>query len=199
MSRRPRGLHPDEQALWQQIARSARALHPERPVRTEVRDPPVPAAKPPESLFQVFRLGEKLRPHPVSHDLAPLPRDHLAAQPIRMDHKTFERMTRGKLAPEARIDLHGMTLSEAHGELIRFMLNVHAGGRRLILVITGKGRPGPDWDPVPRPVGILRQQVPVWLARPPLSPLVQAVGPAHQRHGGAGAVYVWLRNGRSPR
>jgi DNA-nicking Smr family endonuclease len=45
-----------------------------------------------------------------------------------MDAKTHGKMTRGKLQPEARIDLHGMTLAEAHPELIRFILNAHAAG-----------------------------------------------------------------------
>ena len=57
-----------------------------------------------------------------------------------MDAKAFARMSRGKLSPEARIDLHGMTLAEAHPELIGFILNAQAQGLRLVLVITGKGK-----------------------------------------------------------
>lgn len=196
MSRRPRGLHPDEQALWQQVARSTRALHPERPARADPHALPAPTAKPPESLLQAFRLGERLRPHPVSHDMAPSPRDHLAAQPIRMDRKTFERMARGKLAPEARIDLHGMTLSEAHGELIRFVLNAHTDGLRLILVITGKGKRGEDHGPIPARIGALRHQVPQWLALPPLGLAILQVTTASLKHGGEGAYYVYLRRAR---
>lgn len=194
MTRRPRNLHPEERELWQKIASSARALHPDRPERLELRELTLaPPPKKPASLFQAFRVGEKVRPKPVGHDVALTPKDHLAAQPLRMDRKTFDRMARGKLSPEARIDLHGMTIAEAHGELIRFVLNAHADGLRLILVITGKGKRRDDHGPIPQRMGALRHQVPHWLALPPLGPAVQQVATASLKHGGEGAYYVYLR------
>lgn len=126
-------------------------------------------------------------------DLAPHPRETLHAQPLRMDHKTHKRMTRGKLAPDARIDLHGMTLAIAQPVLTRFILNAHADGRRLVLVITGKGKPGGPDAPLPVRPGALRHNVPHWLHMPPLNAIVLQVRPAHQRHGGDGAYYVYLR------
>ncbi|MGL4321553.1 MAG: Smr/MutS family protein, partial [Paracoccaceae bacterium] len=105
----------------------------------------------------------------------------------------FGKMTRGKLAPEARIDLHGMTLSEAHPELISFILNAHSAGLRLVLVITGKGKPKADHGPIPYRTGVLRHQVPQWLRLPPLGPAVLQVSEAHLKHGGSGAFYVYLR------
>lgn len=197
MSRRPRNLHPEERELWQKIASSARALHPDRPERIEPRELTLTATpKKPASLLQAFRVGEKVRPRPLGHDVAPAPADHLAAQPLRMDHKTFNRMARGKLVPEARIDLHGMTVAEAHGELIRFVLNAHADGLRLVLVITGKGKRREDHGPIPQRMGALRHQVPHWLALPPLGPAVQQVATANLKHGGEGAYYVYLRRVR---
>jgi len=194
MTRRPRNLHPEERELWQKIACSARALHPDRPERLELRELTLaPQPKKPAGLFQAFRVGEKVRPKPVGHDVALAPKDHLAAQPLRMDRKTFDRMARGKLSPEARIDLHGMTIAEAHGELIRFVLNAHADGLRLILVITGKGKRRDDHGPIPQRMGALRHQVPHWLALPPLGPAVQQVATASLKHGGEGAYYVYLR------
>lgn len=194
MSRRPRGLHPEERDLWQQIAKSTRALHPDRPMKLQVQEL-TPAPKKDISLFSAFRVGEKLQPRPVPHDLAPAPHDHLAAQPLRMDRRTFERMARGKLAPEARIDLHGMTLAQAHGELIRFVLNAHSDGLRLVLVITGKGKRGSDQGPIPARIGALRHQVPHWLALPPLGSAILQITPASLKHGGEGAYYVYLRRG----
>jgi DNA-nicking Smr family endonuclease len=110
-----------------------------------------------------------------------------------MDAKTHGKMTRGKLAPEARIDLHGLTLAEAHPELIHFILNAQAQGLRLVLVITGKGKRRDDGGPIPQRMGALRHQVPAWLHLPPLGPAVLQVTEAHQRHGGSGAYYVYLR------
>ena len=110
-----------------------------------------------------------------------------------MDRKVFARMKRGKLSPEARIDLHGRRLEDAHGALVRFVLSSQASGRRLVLVITGKGKSGPDDGPIPRPRGVLRHQVPEWLALPPLAQAVLQVTTAHASHGGSGAYYVYLR------
>ena len=62
-----------------------------------------------------------------------------------MDAGTFGRMRKGKLSPEGRIDLHGMTLAEAHPALISFILGSRAKGRRFVLVITGKGRVTDDF------------------------------------------------------
>jgi DNA-nicking Smr family endonuclease len=109
-----------------------------------------------------------------------------------MDRRRFLAMTRGRSTPEARIDLHGMTLAEAHDELARFLLRCHAAERRLVLVITGKGggrgRTG-HYEPS---AGVLRRHVPHWLALPPLDRLVLQTAEAHRSHGGAGALYVYL-------
>ena len=111
-----------------------------------------------------------------------------------MDAKAYRRLTRGKLDPEARIDLHGMTLAEAQPALGGFLRRAQADGRRLVLVITGKGRGrSDDAGPLPYRNGALRHEVPLWLQRPPLHPMVQQVAPAHARHGGSGALYVYLR------
>ncbi|ABA80422.1 DNA mismatch repair protein MutS [Rhodobacter sphaeroides] len=198
MARR-RTLRPDEEELWQAVARSAQPLHPAR-IRTHLpKDEPAPRAPEPQvqvPIFPHFRVGEKVR-HGTSHNLVPPLRDHLAAQPLRMDAKNFARMSRGKLSPEARIDLHGMTLTEAHPELIRFVLNAHSDGLRLVLVITGKGSRRPDdHGPIPQRQGVLRHQVPQWLRMPPLGAVVLQVAVAHLKHGGEGAYYVYLRRGR---
>lgn len=111
-----------------------------------------------------------------------------------MDKRRFQRLSRGKLDPEARIDLHGMTLAQAHGALNGFILRAHAAGLRLVLVITGKGRERPDDGlAVPDRPGALRHEMPHWLAAPPLRALVQDLQPAHRSHGGGGAWYLWLR------
>ena len=193
MARRRR-LSPEEEDLWSSVARTARALHSSQ-FRPPEADPPplVPApmqhARP---RLSPFVLGEKAKPS-ERRDLAPAPAEVLGLASLQMDAKTHGKMTRGKLAPEARIDLHGMTLAEAHPELIHFILNARAQGLRLVLVITGKGKRRDDGGPIPQRIGALRHQVPGWLHLPPLGPAVLQVTEAHQRHGGSGAYYVYLR------
>ena len=195
--RRPRGLNPDEQALWQRVAGSARALHPEHPRRAE---PPAKPAKPaqpaPRPDLSGFGIGPARGPMTTAINLAPGPEDHLRAQPLRMDRRAHQAMTRGRLRPEGRIDLHGMTLAQAHPALIRFILSSQSAGLRLVLVITGKGRRGDDDGPIPQRVGALRHQLPHWLSQPPLSGVTLQTTPAHARHGGAGAFYIYLRRAR---
>lgn len=115
------------------------------------------------------------------------------AFPVRMDRKALTRLKGGKLDPEARIDLHGMTLAQAHPALIGFIQRSQAQGRRLVLVITGKGAALDGDGPIFERRGVLKRQVPHWLHQAPLAGAVLQVAQAHRRHGGEGALYVYLR------
>lgn len=198
MARR-KGLTAEDEALWSIVKKSATPLHPEIRAGLILPEaaPPAPGIRPdpphPEPMPH-FRVGSRplRKPMPVV-DLSPHPGHRLREDPLRMDHKTHRRMNQGKLSPEARIDLHGMTLNVAHPQLTRFILNAHADGRRLVLVITGKGREGGPDAPLPVRPGALRHNVPLWLHMAPLNQLVLQVRPAHRRHGGEGAYYVYLR------
>ena len=133
---------------------------------------------------------------PLKDNLAPSIQNAMSNQTVAMDRKTFKNMQRGRLSPDARIDLHGMTLDRAHTALNRFVLSSHASGKRLLLVITGKGKNRDEGGPIPVRFGVLRHQVPEWLRLPPLGPLVLQVSQAHASHGGGGAFYVYLRRSR---
>jgi DNA-nicking Smr family endonuclease len=186
MARR-RSLRPEELDLWQAVARTARPLHgivAPHPVVIDQGLKAVPEVKA-RAAVPRFRMGEKAVPFRVD--------DSLPTPALQMDAKAFTRMSKGKLVPEARLDLHGMTVSEAHPELIRFILNASSEGLRLVLVITGKGKPGPDFGPIPQRYGVLKHQVPNWLRMPPLGAVILQVSEAHLKHGGAGALYVYLR------
>ena len=143
--------------------------------------------------MQPFRLGEQVAPAKTSTSLGASPAQALQQQPVRMDAKTHKLMAKGRLSPEARLDLHGMTLAQAQPELTRFILTCHTSGLRLVLVITGKGKPGGSDAPLPVRPGALRHHVPNWLHRAPLAPVILQVRAAHHRHGGEGAYYVYLR------
>ncbi|MBN8629268.1 MAG: Smr/MutS family protein [Rhodobacterales bacterium] len=190
---RRRHLSPEEADLWRTVARTARPLHGHPvPLPDPVLPPDPPPLAPARPRLSPFLLGEKHH-KPERRDLAPSLPELVGQAPLRMDAGTHSRMTRGKLAPEARIDLHGMTLAEAHPELIRFILNAQSQGLRLVLVITGKGKRRDDTGPIPQRMGALRHQVPHWLHLPPLGPAVLQISEAHLKHGGGGAYYVYLR------
>ena len=123
-----------------------------------------------------------------------------------LDRRTAQRLTRGQLPIEARLDLHGMRQTEAHTALNRFIAQSYGSGKRCVLVITGKGKKkfnlgrfyhdDPDdhftGEHTSRP-GVLRENVPQWLSRPPNSHLVLRTAPARPKDGGDGALYVYLR------
>jgi len=114
-----------------------------------------------------------------------------AAVVTPLGRRTRSRIARGRLAIEARLDLHGLTQSEAHASLLRFLRAASNRGARLVLVITGKGRRTPaDGKP-----GVLRYQLPRWLELPEFRALVVGFEQAHAAHGGEGAFYVQLRRG----
>ena len=195
--RRPRHLSAEERALWDRVAERATPLHP---TRQEPAPDAAPVPKPkklsaPRNPAPDFRVGQKAdttRSHDIMRPLV----DRLATAPVNMDSKSFGKMKRGKLKPEARIDLHGMTMAEAHPELVSFILRSQSMGRRLVLVITGKGKDRDEGGPIPTRLGILRHQVPQWMALPPLSQAILQITPAHLKHGGHGAYYVYLRRNR---
>lgn len=198
MKRRPRHVSAEERALWDQIAKRADPL--KKPtaklVRAKPGSPKAPAA--PRAASDIrpdFRVGEAVD-HSLDHDLLPSLGQQLKAAPVQMDRKSFGRMRRGKLKPDARLDLHGMTLAQAHPALTGFIMRSAGMGHRLVLVITGKGKQRDDGGPIPTKFGVLRHQVPQWLAMAPLRGLVLQVTEAHIRHGGQGAYYVYLRRAR---
>lgn len=105
-----------------------------------------------------------------------------------LDGNTQRKLVRGELAPTAKIDLHGMTEAAAHGALTAFVLSAHRRGDRLVLVVTGKGSASTK-----SAGGVLKQMVPRWLDEAPMVKIIAEKRWAHRRHGGEGALYVYLR------
>ncbi len=196
MSRRR--VRPEELELWQQVAKSADPLHRKRkPDPAPVKPPSkVKTDRPAPAPLQSFDMGQAALAQTQTHYFPKTTGERLKEAPVQMDSKAFGRMKRGKLEPEARIDLHGMTLDRAHGALGRFIITSQTRGLRLVLVITGKGSREDPYDPMPRRRGVLKSQVPVWLRMAPLGQAVLQISEAHQRHGGTGAYYVYLRRNR---
>ena len=166
---------PDDFEVWRRLTRSVRPL----PGR---RAPPQARPRKPE------KVPERPEPPtPSSCGPAPVPRPAPAGGGL--DKRTARRIRRGALRIEARIDLHGYTREEACRRLTRFIAESQLAGRRLVLVVTGKGRRPEDG----MSTGVIRRETPHWLARPPNAARVLDTAPAQPRDGGDGALYVYLR------
>ena len=123
----------------------------------------------------------------------------VARAPSGVNGATQDKLRRGLMEPDARIDLHGMTQTAAHRTLFTWLAAAHSRGYRLVLVVTGKGNPKNDENApwMMSAHGVLKQMVPRWLNEPELAALIASVQPAHVKHGGGGALYVYLRKARA--
>jgi DNA-nicking Smr family endonuclease len=172
-----RRLSAHERALWARVAASVKPLPgkraPEAPAVAVAPAPAAPAllARPAQTRPKPPQPAAKAQPHPLG---APL------------DGTWDRQISRGRLSPDRVIDLHGHSVADAHAILASAIL---AGdGTRVILVVTGKGRPD-------RPARI-RAELMHWLERPDLRPHVASLRAAHPRHGGGGAFYIVLRRAK---
>ncbi len=100
------------------------------------------------------------------------------------NRKNERPVRRGKQTISASFDLHGHSQDSAWAALPRFLSREQAKGSSCVIVITGKGRLGE---------GVLRRNFLHWLEMPESRPLVSGFAPAHAKHGGGGAWYVFLR------
>ncbi len=198
--RRRGTLTPEDRALWDSVTRSVEPLSSDgRPVS---RSPEKTA--PDRSASSVKKPASQ---PPTAHNSQPArhptPTYHHAPPPSGLDRRTRQRIAKGSIAIDARIDLHGLTQRQAHTRLKSFIAGCQQRGDRHVLVITGKGGwksdTGTGRDPEER--GVLRRVVPHWLSAPEFCVFVAGFEEAHIAHGGGGAFYVRLRrrNARHPR
>jgi DNA-nicking Smr family endonuclease len=173
---RSRRLSEGERVLWREITRGIQPLRPlaieDIEAESDTRGSPTPVAAPP-------RPAKSPPQKPKTDSLPEL---------TPLGRRAKQRVARGRDTIDGRLDLHGLTQAEAHGVLLRFLQAAQARGAKLVIVITGKGRGGEG--------GVLKRQVPMWLALPEFRSLVVGIEEAHQRHGGEGALYLRVRRPR---
>ena len=195
---RRRRLRPDEEELWRKATEKTDQIRFNKLVKSDNFVTPIKISnlEKPKVDFVPKTFSGLVNKQLVHLDLAMSVSEQVAGRKISMDRKAYARLMRGKLRPEGKIDLHGMTLEGAHPVLTRFILSAQSQGKRLVLVVTGKGKQRDDGGPIPVRIGVLRHQVPQWLNNPPLSLAILQVTQAHVRHGGGGAYYVYLKKVR---
>lgn len=180
-SDRRRVLSLEERGLWRKVTQSIAPLYDR--LEPDSGEEATESVAPPRREIKEKRAAKTAPvaaapPAPPNMPLAPL------------DRRMRQRVARGRQAIDARLDLHGMTQSEAHAALLHFLRAASGRGLRLVLVITGKGRRNVG------ETGVLRRQVPHWLALPEFRSVVIGFDDAHITHGGEGALYVRLRRPR---
>jgi len=192
-----RRLAPEDLYLWRLVTQSVTRLRQEAPPVASPTGKLEPAAAAPKAKKLKGRIPADPPPPPARK---PESRPLTPGVTVDMDRSTAEKLRRGRLEIDGRLDLHGMTAAQAQAAVGRFIAASHHLGRRCVLIITGKGirsraaapwlRAGEGED------GVLRSGLPRWLNEPVLRPMVLAVTPAQPQHGGQGAVYVMLKRSR---
>ena len=118
-------------------------------------------------------------------------------QAPQLDAATERKLKRGEMEIEARLDLHRMRQAEAHKALQDFIIASATSNLRCVLVITGKGITGRTTETwLETSKGVLKEKVPQWLQSGMLSQHVLKFFPAQPKHGGTGALYVYLKRQR---
>ena len=193
-----RRLSKEERALWERVNRDTQVLTPAAPPPPETASlaaPPVRPAPPPPSR-RPLTPAPTMTPAPTVDPPTPQPAGaHRPGRVPGVDRRTAERLRRGKMPIEARLDLHGHTLAEGHRAVTAFVAQSFAAGRRCVLIITGKGNRQADGRRAP---GVLKAALPDWLSDPPSADKVLTFSAAQPADGGGGAYYVLLRRRRAP-
>ena len=181
--RRDRQVSDDELRLWRGVIKDARPLRGAPPLPAPEPRPPAPPEPPAKPDIARDRFVTAHAPPQRGLPLDP-------ERPVGLDRRNWQRLRRGQLPLDARLDLHGDTQQAAHDRLLRFVGDAERRGLRCVLVVTGKGQAGG---------GILRHMVPRWLNEPGIRERLVAYAPAQRHHGGMGALYVLIRRPRPGR
>lgn len=112
------------------------------------------------------------------------PEEEAHATPRRM-----RQLRQGKLAPEAKLDLHGLNRQEARDKVRFFLQDATFQGFKTVLIITGRGKGSADGP-------VLRQFMEGYLSSEARGWVVEW-GRAPARYGGEGALVAFLKGRRN--
>lgn len=170
-----KSLNGEDVTVWEQATGDVTALHPTNKVN------PVQ----PHQTKRIPRIQTNGR---ITLETFALPITHHHSSSFQIDKALKKRFQSGDLHLDGQIDLHGLTLAEAHDQFIRFITRMIASEARFILVIAGKGSTESQ-----NGRGIIRKNLPLWCDDTHLKPHILQITSAKPKHGGSGASYILLR------
>lgn len=186
-----RSLSSEEEQLWSSFARSIRPLRAKR-VQAPAASGSLRAAIPDISSSGIAQgasaLRVEIRAISALSGQAAKPgktyeRLRMDSQQPGLDTTSWKALASGRMKPQRRLDLHGHFAQDAFSRLHHFLHAASSSGMRCVEVITGLGS-GQEG-------GVIRQELPHWLERGDLRPLILAVVHTHKRN--KGAVRILLR------
>lgn len=162
-------LKTDEKKIWGKVART---VSPRRRPTGKKAAKPLPPPSGRDEFAAMLRLP-------------PAPRAAERKTPQSLDVNQDKRTRRGRVEIDVQIDLHDLNRERARAALVKAVIRASNQNHKTVLVITGKGLRGE---------GVLKRNFPEWISQAPIRPLVASYAPAHIKHGGSGAWYVFLKS-----
>lgn len=171
-----------DDAVWELVTKD---VTPIKRSQTSSKKKPVKTEK--------TKKQEKNTPAPVAPPPSPVPKSK------ELDKRSLQRLQKGQMQIEGRLDLHGHNQDSARRVFTAFIQQAYMAQKRCLLVITGHGKRQKQneeegiWAVKS---GILRQRVQEWSGEGALSDIILKIIPAQPKDGGEGAFYVYLRKNK---
>lgn len=171
----------DDKKLWEEFLSEC------KPLRSKVQYTiAIDANNNLTKLKNTIKAKKPTHSHDFTIPIPPLRTQNLAIGDLStLNRAQAERMRKGRLTIEQKLDLHYCTLDQAEKKLKTFLYNCYQQRIRTVLVVTGKGKEG---------TGAIRTHIPIWLSHPETRPLILAATHATASEGGDGAYYILLRS-----
>jgi len=189
-----RALSKEDLILWNQVKRTFDKIsNPQQKINKEMV-----LNKNEPNLYQkdIFHDSKLVQTQSTQN---PKNSPNILFRSTNIDKKTYNFLKKGKIDPENILDLHGLNTKKAENNSINFIEQNYSRGKRLILIITGKGKQSNKADSSNynnSGIGILKKSLVTWIENSEVRSSIIGIYPAHDKHGGGGAFYVYLRKKR---
>ena len=183
-------LAEDQASLWAEVTKTVEKKNRSHILPAHIPEPVKKTKSKAEKAPQPqLSASHRLVTPPQSSKAGVIQRPADLSQAVHpgIDRSSARKIQQGRMTIDARLDLHGLSQLQARQRLQQFIYQSLQLHHRTLLIITGKGKAGR---------GVLREQVPIWLAEAPLNDVIIAFGPSRPQDGGAGALYVRLKRAR---
>lgn len=138
-----------------------------------------------DNASEILLALEDLIKHGTGFVVAHTP-EYIEGTAYNVNPEITKRLHRGEFAIQGHIDLHGFNVEDARNAFERFLEHSIVAGKRVVLIIHGRGLSSPE-EP------ILKTNVHKWLTSGPWRKWIMSFSSARLCDGGAGATYILLR------
>jgi DNA-nicking Smr family endonuclease len=138
-----------------------------------------------DNASEILLALEDLIKHGTGFVVAHTP-EYIEGTAYNVNPEITKRLHRGDFAIQGHIDLHGLNVEDARHAFEKFLEQSIAAGKRVVLIIHGRGLSSPQ-EP------ILKTNVHKWLTSGPWRKWIMSFSSARWCDGGAGATYILLR------